>query len=287
MSQTIVSDPIPTWLRMMTDSAPKLVVFTDLDGTLLDRATYSYASAVPAVELLRRKKVPIVFCSAKTSAEQKTYRKELNISDPFIVENGGAIFIPYGYFPFDFEYHKTIGRYSVIELGMPYAEVRTILQRIRSKIGINFKGFGDMSPEEVARETGLDLDAARRAKRREYDETVKLEGTPEEIEGVLSAIKEAGLQYAYGGRYYGVMGNNDKGKAAAILIELFRRKLGEIRTIGLGDSANDLPLLAVVDIPVLVQKPKGQWEEVYLPRLRRVKGIGPAGWRQAIEELAG
>jgi len=263
-----------------------VVVITDLDGTLLDRATYSYAAAMPALELLRQKKIPLVFCSAKTRAEQEAYQKELGICDPFIVENGGAIFIPQGYFPFDFDYHKTIGSYLVIELGMPYQEVRRRLQQVRSKLGIDFRGFGDMRPEEVAKETGLDLEAARRAKKREYDETLKLDGTPGEIEKVLSAIKKVGLNYAYGGSYYDIMGANNKGRAAAILIELFRRKLGEFRTIGLGDSVNDLPLLAVVDIPVLLQKSEGMWEEIYLPMLR-LEGSGPVGWRQAIEELIG
>lgn len=269
----------------MTDFRSKLVVFTDLDGTLLDRATYSYAAAMPALELLRRKNVPIVFCSAKTMAEQEVYRKELGICDPFIVENGGAIFVPHGYFPFDFNYDRTISSYSVIELGIPYHEVRAILARIRAEIGIDFKGFGDMSPEEVAKETGLDLDMARRAKEREYDETLKLEGSRETINRVLNAIKKEGLNYSHGGTFCDVMRGNDKGRAATILIELFRRKLDKIQTIGLGDSLNDQPLLSTVDIPVLVKKPEGQWEELDLPRLRRVQGVGPVGWRQAMEEF--
>ena len=142
-----------------------------------------------------------------------------------------------------------------------------------------------MSPEEVANETGLDLEAARRAKMREYDETLKLGGASEEIVMVLNAIGKAGLNYAHGGSYYGVMGASHKGRAASILIELFHKKLGQIKTIGLGDSLNDLPLLAVVDIPILVQKPEGWWEEMDLPGLRRVEGVGPLGWRQAINEL--
>ena len=269
----------------MSDSAPKMVVFTDLDGTLLDRASYSYAPAVPALQLLRQKKIPLVFCSAKTKAEQEVYRQELGIDDPFIVENGGAIFIPQGYFPFSFGYHKVEGGYQIIELGIPYREIRQILEQIRADTGVNFKGFGDMSAEEVAVETGLDRGAARRAKERQYDETVKLEGGPEEIDRVLNAIKKAGLNYAHGGRYYDVMGANDKGKAVAILTKLFKKKLGEIRTIGLGDSQNDLPLLAMVDIPVLMQKAKGSWEKMELPGLRRIKEAGPTGWRQAIAEL--
>ena len=271
----------------MTISASKLVVITDLDGTLLDSATYSGAPAIPALELLKSQQIPVIFCSSKTSAEQQAHREELGISDPFIVENGGAIFIPHGYFPFDFEYQKTEGGYAVIELGRPYADIRAILQGIRTRAGINFTGFGDMTPEEVAGVTGLDLEAARRAKKREYNETVILEGTPADINKVLNAIKETGLNYAHGGRYYGVMGASDKGKAATILIGMFRRKLGEVRTIGLGDSDNDLPLLAVVDIPVLVQKPGEYWEDIHLPDLRRVKGTGPAGWKRAIEELIG
>jgi len=271
----------------MRDSEPKLVVFTDLDGTLLDRETYSYEKALPMMNYLRQEGVPIIFCSAKTRAEQEVYRQKLGITDPFIVENGGAIYIPYGYFPFDFYYHKTVGRYFVIELGMPYHEVRVILEQIRSELALDFKGFWDMSPEEVAAETGLDLDAAQRAKEREYDETVKLEGSPEEIKGVLNAIRGAGLSYAHEGAYYDVMKGNDKGKAATILIELFRRKLDKIQTIGLGDSLNDQLLLSTVDIPILVKKPGGQWEEMDLPSLRRMEGIGPEGWRQAIEELIG
>jgi len=77
----------------------KPVIFTDLDGTLLELETYSYAKALPSINYLRKKGIPIVFCSAKTRAEQEVYRKELQINDPFIVENGGAVFVFQGYFP--------------------------------------------------------------------------------------------------------------------------------------------------------------------------------------------
>jgi len=171
----------------------KLVIFTDLDGTLLDLNTYSYDKALPSIEYLRKKEIPIVFCSAKTRTEQEVYRQKLGIHDPFIVENGGAIFISQGYFPFTFDYHRAEDGYQIIELGIPYREVRRILEQIRVEVGVSFRGFGDMSVEEVAVLTGLDRESARRAKEREYDETVNLEGTPEEIDRVLNAIKQAGL----------------------------------------------------------------------------------------------
>jgi mannosyl-3-phosphoglycerate phosphatase len=263
----------------------KPVIFTDLDGTLLDLETYSYDEALPSIERLRSQDVPIVFCSAKTRAEQEVYRKVLQIDDPFIVENGGAVFTSQGYFPFDFEYHKVKDGYQVIELGIPYHRIREILAQIRADTGVDFRGFGDMSAEEVASLTSLDLEAAQRAKAREYDETLNLEGTPDEINRVLNEIKKTGLNYTSGGRYYDVTGPNDKGKATRILINLFNIKSGQIRTIAIGDSPNDLPMLSAVDIPVLVQKPGGTWEEIDIPHLRRVEGIGPEGWARAVEEI--
>ena len=269
----------------MTDSPPKIVIFTDLDGTLLNSITYSYEKALPSIEYLQQKKIPIIFCSSKTRREQEVYRQKLGIHDPFIVENGGAIFISEGYFSFSFDYHKAREGYRIIELGIPYHEVRRKLAQIKTETGVEFSGFGDMTAEEIATDASLDIEDARRAKKREYDETVKLKGTPEEIRLVLKTIKKASLNYAHGGRYYGVTGNTDKGKAAAILMGLFRKKLGRIETIGIGDSNNDLPLLSMVDIPILVQKPGQRWEETDLPNLKRIKGVGPEGWNQAIKKL--
>ncbi len=96
------------------------VIFTDLDGTLLDRVTYSYDKTLLTIAYLREKGIPLVFCSAKTRAEQEWYQEKLGIRAPFIVENGGAIFIPQGYFPFSFIKGKAEGRYQIIELGIPY-----------------------------------------------------------------------------------------------------------------------------------------------------------------------
>ncbi|MBM3141978.1 MAG: mannosyl-3-phosphoglycerate phosphatase [Chloroflexi bacterium] len=263
----------------------KKVIFTDLDGTLLDRFSYSYDQALEAINLLHEKKIPIVFCSNKTRVEQEAYREELNIRDPFIVENGGAIFIPQDYFPFPFNHHKTTKDYLVIELGISSQKVREVLKRIEKEVGCHIKGFGDTNVEEIAQETGLNLRFAALAKQRQYDETFKIEATPEKIELALDKIEKAGLTYTYGGRYYNAMGGGDKGKATKILIELYRRKLGKIETIGIGDNQNDIPMLEVVDIPVLVQKPDHSWEEIGLPNVYKVKGIGPEGWSRAIQKL--
>jgi mannosyl-3-phosphoglycerate phosphatase len=50
---------------------PKLVIFTDLDGTLLDRGTYSFGPAKPALHLIRLKNISLIFSSSMTGAKLK------------------------------------------------------------------------------------------------------------------------------------------------------------------------------------------------------------------------
>lgn len=263
----------------------KLVIYTDLDGTLLDRTTYSWEKALPSLERLRDDGIPVVFCSAKTRAEQEVYRHRLGIVHPFIVENGGAIFVPYDYFPFAFDFHKETGNFLVIELGMPYEEIRRLLDKVRAAGKFRFRGYGDMSTEEVASETGLDIEYARLAKQREYDETIVFDADGEEVDKAMEKIKDVGLNFAHGGHFYDVMGANDKGMAVAIVNGLYRRLWGQIRTVGLGDSINDLPMLSAVDLPVLVQKKDGTWEDIDVTNLHKIHGIGPEGWDKAIKEV--
>ena len=100
------------------------MVITGLDGTLLYPLTYSYTAALDSIRELQAQEIPIIFCSAMTRQEQQVYREELGIEAPFIVENGGAIYIQKDYFRLPFSYDKASEDFLVIEFGMPYSELR-------------------------------------------------------------------------------------------------------------------------------------------------------------------
>jgi mannosyl-3-phosphoglycerate phosphatase len=238
------------------------------------------------VELVKARKIPLIFCSAKTRAEQEAYRSELDVTHPFIVEDGSAIFIRKGYFPFSFDYQKEITDYQVIELGRPYWYIRNILFQIAQENNMILKGFGNMTIGEIAKLTGLSEDAAVRAKSREYEETVTTKLSEETQEHIRETLAEYNLQMTDGGRFHGVMdARSNKGRAISILTDLYRRRYNKVYSIGIGDSLNDIPLLKSVDLPLLVQKPGGKWENIHVSNLRRVDGIGPAGWDRAIREV--
>src|SRR4030042_5645191 len=96
-------------------TTPKVIIFTDLDGTLLDRDTYSFAPAQPALDMIRKKGIPLVFSSSKTRAEMELYRERAGNDHPFIAENGGAVFVPSHYFSFRFPYDRERDGYRVFE----------------------------------------------------------------------------------------------------------------------------------------------------------------------------
>ncbi len=263
------------------------VVFTDLDGTLLDHSSYSFEPARPALEELAARRVPVVLCTSKTRAEVEEVRIRLDNRDPFIVENGGAAFVPAGYFPFAVPEAREFGGYAVVEFGVPYGKLRQVLTQIRTELGGGLRGFGDMTADEVAEICGFSRREAELAQRREYDEPV-LDEAGVATADLSAAAARLGLRTTRGGRFVHLTGDNDKGRAVRALAALYERDRAPVRTVGLGDSLNDLPLLEAVDVAVLVQKPDGAYDpEIMLPGLIQAPGAGPAGWNAAVRELLG
>jgi mannosyl-3-phosphoglycerate phosphatase len=248
--------------KQLNPKTKKIVVFADLDGSLLNDK-YEYDQIEPIIHQLQSLNVSIVLASSKTKNEIEFYRNKWQITDPFIIENGSAILIPQTYFALKYEFTKQINGYNIIELGTPYSKIREKLELVKNHIGAKIIGFGDMTPEEIAKDSGLPLNLAQLAKKREYSEPTKmLSGDEKEV---LDSISDEGLCFTRGGRYLHVMGNCDKGKATSILKNLYFQQFKEIFSIGVGDSDNDLTMLKTVDKPFFVTKravKKAVWKEI-------------------------
>jgi len=283
--------------REQSPRARRVLVFTDLDGTLLDTVTYSNEAALPALQALKQRRIPLVIVSSKTRTELESIRRQLDNHEPFVTENGGGVFIPPGTFKFPLAGAILRDAYQVIEHGTPYRQLRLALADIARAAGCELKGFGDMTVEEVVLLTRLSPPQAALAKQREYDEPFVLleaerrsgSGSADEaITRVYAEAERRGLRCISGGRFHHLHGLHDKGQACRLLIQFYRQHLGDDRllTIALGDSQNDHGMLAESDHPVLVRKCDGSYagggEIPNLPNLIRADGIGPIGWNRAI-----
>ncbi|MFH1060882.1 MAG: HAD-IIB family hydrolase [Pseudomonadota bacterium] len=262
-----------------------LVVFSDLDGTLLDHHTYSHAPAGPALAALKAAGVALVLCSSKTRAEMVPLWWELGLNAPIISENGGGVFIPVGHGLTMLAGWRDAGSdWLGLALGLDIKEVRRRLASFAGRFGA--RGFGEMTDAEVAGLTGLTPEAAALARQREFNEPVLLpdaEGrNPEFAAQFAAAAAAAGLTATQGGRFWHVLSGADKGRAVDLVAALYRKLDPNLITAGLGDAANDLPLLKAVDRPFLVARPDGSHAPLDLPGLTRTTQPGPAGFNQAV-----
>lgn len=267
------------------------LVFSDLDGSLIDHDTYDFKEAIVALNILKEKKVPVILCSSKTRSEIEIYRQRMDLmAYPFISENGGAIFIPReGLSLRGFDY-KIVNKYWVIEIGKPYDSIKKYFQKIKEESKIEIRGFCEMDVEEIIKWTQLSGEEARLASLREYSEPFVFLDKVDKFPLLEEMVKRKGLKMIKGGRFYHLMGDNDKGKAVQILKLIYQQNYPHktLISIGIGDNLNDFPMLQNVDIPVLVKKKTGVHESCFgLENIYYTQGIGPQGWAEAIFKIVG
>ena len=269
--------------------SPFFLIFTDLDGTLLDHVTYEWKEALPALNRCKESHIPVILVSSKTRAEIDLLRRKLSLTAPFISENGGGIFFPGKTFeepPQGASFDKGLWRWS---LGLPYGQLVKGIREIREELGWSIKGFSDMSADEISRLTGLDEETSKLAAQREYDEPfIILEGQLLDEDVLIEAAGRRGLTVTRGGRFYHLHGDNDKGRSMAKIISWYKRFHGEVITIVLGDSPNDFPMLKLADYPVVVRG-KRDFSKLKkgIPRLTITREMGPEGWNSAVLGILG
>ncbi len=244
------------------------VIFTDLDGTLLDD-NYRCDRALKLIERLKELKIPIIFVSAKTRFEQEVFREMLGINDPFIVEDGSAVYIPNGYF----EGCKCLREcHDFYVLGVDREVILWYLKDCRCK------SYSSMSVEEVASLTGLSLKMAELAMRREFSEVI-VEADEEDLIKLRRVFN-----VEVGGRFLHVYGRcADKGKAVRILKRLYEKEYGDVVTIGIGNSYTDVPMLKEVDVPAIVKNEDG-WIDVDFD-VYKAEGIATEGWVEVVKRF--
>lgn len=266
-----------------------LIVFTDLDGTLLDHHDYSYAAARPALQRLDHEGCPLIFNTSKTAAEVRLLRDELQNRHPFIVENGSAVYLPAAYFTVPDQLGAAgATAYDVHTFGPGYEELLGHLHTLRADTGYGFTGFDDLNDEKVAQLTGLSRGSAHRARQRAASEPLIWNDTEEALARFRADLAKLKLSVTKGGRFYHVMGQTDKARAMIWLVSQFHRNRPDRQwtTVALGDGPNDRSMLEVADIAVIM--PPAEGPPLKLTRTHNVvrpDQPGPHGWQNAIDHI--
>jgi mannosyl-3-phosphoglycerate phosphatase len=250
---------------------PALLVFTDLDGTLLDHEDYSHAAAEPALERLRAAGIPVILASSKTAAEIAPLRERLGLSrHPAIVENGAGIL--------------EAGAAPAAGAGH-YAELRARLDQVPAALRALFAGFGDWDADEIARRTGLSRDEAALARRRQHSEPGLWSGDEAGKESFVAALRGQGIAVREGGRFLTLSFGGTK---AGRMAEIAARHPTPF-VVALGDAPNDREMLEQADLGFVIANP----HRPALPPLdgeaqghiQRIDAAGPKGWNLAMQRV--
>ncbi len=255
-----------------------LLVFTDLDGTLLDFHTLDWQPAASWLKRLQDEQVPVILCSSKTASEMRDIQQELGLGGlPYIAENGAVIQADVRW--------ENAARFTSEK---KHDDIRQFIARVRQEMHLKFTTFDDVDERVVAEWTGLSRPRAALARKHEASVTLIWRDSDEQMKRFAAELARQGLKIVPGARFWHIL-DTSCGKDVAVhwLVEQYRLHDGfDPTTLGLGDGPNDAPLLDSVAFAVVV---KGfNREGVSLKnndptRVYRTQHTGPAGWREGLD----
>ena len=146
------------------------IIFTAIEGSLLDPASRKWSAAEEALVELERRQVPLILVTGGTRAQIEPLRSKLGHTQPFITENGSGLFLPDGYFSMKLDGAVRMARYFCVPFAKDYAAATAALEEIADEAGASVVGFSQMSPREIAGNTGGPLREAELAHQRDFSE---------------------------------------------------------------------------------------------------------------------
>ena len=230
------------------------LVFSDLDGTLLDES-YDWQAARPALEALREVGIPLILNSSKTRAEMVAICEEMELDTPCIAENGGVV--------------HGIGNAASVSAR---AELLKVLRHMREEEGFSFEGFADWSLANVMEQTGLLPEAAQRAMQRDATEPIVWQDSADHLELFRERLAQEKIALVKGGLFWHVMpAGRNKGSAMQEVVGWYKEQhAGEhFKTLALGDSPNDWPMLERADMGIVIPNQRARSPRLQARRFKR------------------
>ena len=254
----------------------KILIFTDLDGSLLNKETFKSDVIKDYFKELIRNGIIIIPNSSKTEAELLDFNEQNNLDLSFIAENGSSIHRLN-------KIHQNLPDKIIISRTID--EIRNIYEE---NISLDFENkithILELEREKQQKILGLPLDKIKLAIKRNHSIPIKFNGTESEKNEFTKILKNSGLTIQTGGRIMNVCDNVNKSKAMSKALQLIRKQLDdEIITIGVGDNENDIEMIKHTDYPCLVKNENFDSSLINIDNLIKSDEPSPKGWSDVIK----
>jgi mannosyl-3-phosphoglycerate phosphatase len=246
-------------------SFPRIALFSDVDGTLLDTQDRLAISADDVARIAPL--VDLILASSRTLAELAPIQRRLGLVAPLVAENGAVVSLPPrwrgGRHP----------RRRVIALGQPASQLRPLVSQAAHAASVIVTDQRDLLPDRG------------RSLRRTHSVCIR-NWSGAGAARFLDALRHVHLEATRSGEWITITKGAHKGTGVRAVLDLARRQRARFAvTAGIGNAANDVPLLAAADLRLSVRNPRrGHHPE--LKRVHRVHLLSASGrraWRETLD----
>ncbi len=261
----------------------KKIVILGFENVLFDAVRGLWEEPRAALAELFLNEIPVVLWSSLNRAESVYFRGQLGLQGPYVVEDGAALYVPFGHFDFDVSSRQVDG-HETLSFGEPAQNLRAEVSQGLAGQSVPLHFLGDYSVEEVAQMYRIPTHLADLKQRSEF--SAAFTTAPYHDESWEKAFTELANQknrrLFFDGVFYWIQKKIDPADPFEAVVQLFEREFDERPlVVAVGGSAADESFLKLADKRIwlendrLVTKPdRGPVEAC------RSKGKGPAAWKE-------
>ena len=257
------------------EKAFKVLIFTDLDGSLLHKETFKFDEIKEYLKQLLSKGIFIIPNTSKTEKEILEFNYELGSNLPYISENGAAI-----------------NGLDLLNSDLPKElilsrEKDDILKIFKNIVPIKLQNkcvwLSEINKKNQRSIFGLEDKKLKMALDRKYTVPLIFKGTKNEKNELSKIIKKEGLYLQEGGRLINLTDKTNKAKALQVFVRFYKKYQKNIKTIAVGDNYNDLDMLKITDFSCLVFNDEFTLDEIPIDNLITTNKPSPEGWADVIK----
>ena len=257
----------------------EVIIFTDLDGSLLNHDNFEFDSIKPFIVKCIENNIQIIPNTSKTKCEVEYFCNQLGINLPFIVENGSAIYNS------DLLFSNCEMKNKTLILSRTSEEILEVFQ---NKIPLSFRRkclfLSDMDTGQQTKVLGLKEENISFALNRLFSIPFVFDGSLEIKNEFKMLFNELDIKIHEGGRILNICDNCSKGDAMKIILEkLTNNTKKKYHSIVVGDSSNDISMLKLSNQPCVVPLPnKDHMKNLKIKNIIIAKDFAPQGWREVV-----
>ena len=233
-------------VKRLNMSFNNILLFTDLDGTLLNKKTFEFKAALNLIKNCISKGINIIPNSSKTDLELDEICENLEIPKVYISENGSCI------------YGLNFLSENLNEKVYLSRNKAVIFKNFSDNINVKLKKKCLILENETLQNQievlGLPQNKISKAMNRKFSMPFIFLGNADEEIELKKNVKKNGLNIQFGGRVLSLGDKVSKGKAMMRFISLLSNETKKnYVSICVGDNENDFDMLDKSDYPCLVK----------------------------------